>query len=64
MFEPVAFAVHLENVDVMGQAIQQRACQPLGAKDFGPLIEGQVRGNDDGPAFVALGYDLKEQFRA
>ena len=34
----------------MGQTIQQRAWQPLGAKDFGPLIEGQVRGNDDGPA--------------
>ena len=64
MFEPVAFAVHLENVDVMGQAIQQCACQPLGAKDLGPLLEGQVRGNDDGPAFVALGYDFKEQFRA
>ena len=24
VFEPVAFAIHLENVDVMGQTIQQR----------------------------------------
>ncbi|SEL30603.1 hypothetical protein SAMN04488032_1171 [Pacificibacter marinus] len=64
VFEPVAFAVHLENVDVMGQAIQQRACQPLRAEDLGPFIKGQVRGNDDGPAFVALRCNFKEQFRA
>ena len=27
VFEPVAFAIHLEDVDVMGQTIQQRASQ-------------------------------------
>ena len=24
VFEPVAFAIHLENVDMMGQTVQQR----------------------------------------
>jgi hypothetical protein len=42
VFEPVALAIHLKNVDVVGQAIQQRACQPLGTKDLGPFIEGQI----------------------
>jgi putative transposase len=52
--------LHFEDMDVMGQTIQQSACKPFGAKDFGPLIEGQVWGYDDGPALVALGYDLEE----
>ena len=32
--EPVALAVHFENVDVVGQAIQQGAGEPLGADAF------------------------------
>ena len=64
VFEPIAFAVHLKDVDVMGQTIQQCACEPFGTKDFGPLIERQVRGNYNGAAFVALGYHLEEQLGA
>lgn len=64
MFEAVTFAVHLENVDVMCQAIQQNACEPFGTKDLCPFIEGQVRGYDDGSAFVTLRDHFKEQFRA
>jgi hypothetical protein len=32
MFEPVTLAVHLEDMDVMGQTIQQFACEPFGSK--------------------------------
>ena len=34
MREPVAVAVHFEDVDVVGQPVEQRAGQPLGADDF------------------------------
>lgn len=42
MFEPVAFAVHFEDVDVMGWSVPQRAGQPFRSKHFGPFIEGPI----------------------
>ena len=47
LLEPEAVAVHLEDMDMVGEAIEQRAGQPLGAEHAGPLIEGQVAGDDD-----------------
>ena len=40
VFEPVTLTIHLKDVDVMGQAVQQSACEPFGTKDFGPFIKG------------------------
>src|ERR1700757_394286 len=34
LFESIAVAVHFKDVDVVGQPIEQRAGQPLGAEDF------------------------------
>src|SRR5258708_38276746 len=34
LFEAIAVAVHFEDVDVVGQPIEQRAGQPLGADDL------------------------------
>ena len=36
VLKPEAIAVHLEDVDMMGEAIEQRAGQPLGAEHAGP----------------------------
>jgi hypothetical protein len=47
-------AVHLEDVNVVGKSIEQRAGESLGAEHPGPLIEGQVAGDDDRAALVAL----------
>jgi hypothetical protein len=44
MFEPEAVAVHLEDVNVVGETIEQCAGEPLGSEDGGPLVEGQVAG--------------------
>ena len=44
--EPIPFAVYFEHVDVTGEAIQQGASEPLGAKDGGLLV-GQIT-DDDG----------------
>ena len=42
LFEAVAVAVHLEDVDVVGQAVEERTGQPLGGEHAGPLVERQV----------------------
>src|SRR5712671_4777935 len=34
LFEPITVAVHFEDVDVVGQSVEQRTGQPLGADDF------------------------------
>ena len=48
----------------MGEAVQQSAGEPFGAEDVGPLVEGQVGGDQDGASFVALAEDLEEECRA
>ena len=40
--EPVALAVHFENVDVMGQPVEQRAGQSFRREHAGPFIERQI----------------------
>ena len=37
LFQPVAVAVHLQDVDVMGQPIEQRAGQLLGGELLAPM---------------------------
>ena len=34
LFRPIAVAVHFEDVDVVGQSVEQRTGQPLGADDL------------------------------
>ena len=45
LVEPVAVTVHLEDVDVVGEAIEERACEALGAEHLGPFVEGQIGGD-------------------
>ena len=54
VFEAIAVAVQLEDVDVMGQPVEQRASQPFGAEDLGPFVEGQIRGHERRCLLVAL----------
>src|ERR1017187_874578 len=39
----VAFPVHLQDVDVMGEPVQQDSCQPFGSERLGPFVERQRR---------------------
>ncbi len=43
--EAVALAIHLEDADVVGQPVEQRAYQMLGAEGFGPFVEGPIAGD-------------------
>ena len=40
--EAVALAIHLQNVDMVGEPVQQCSCEPFRAKYLGPLIKGQL----------------------
>ena len=59
-----AVTVHLQDVDVVGEPVQQRAGEALRTKHFGPFVEGQVGGDQDGAPLVALAEDFEEQFRS
>ena len=62
--EAVAIAVHLQDVDVVGETVQQGPGEPLRPEDLGPLVEGKVGGHRYGAPLVALAEHLEEQFRA
>lgn len=62
--KPVAVAVHLEDVDVVGQAVEKGAGQALGSEGFGPFVERQVAGNQGGAALVALRDQFEQQLGA
>ena len=49
---------------MVGQSIEQRAGQPLGAEHAGPLVEWQSAGDNSGCALVALAEDLEQELRA
>ena len=40
--ESVALAVQLQDVDVVGETVEQRAGEPFRAENFRPLVEGQL----------------------
>ena len=60
--EAVAVAVHLQDMDVVGEPVQQRASEAFRPEHLDPLIEREVGGDQDGPALVALAEDLEEEF--
>ena len=55
VLESVVVAVHLQDMDVVGEALR--------AEDLGPLIEGQDLGHNCGSPLEELAEDLGEQFR-
>ena len=64
VFKPEAVAVHLEDVNVVGEAIEQRASEALGGEHAGPLVEGEIAGDDNRAALVTLAEDLEQQLGA
>ena len=47
MLEPVALAVHFQDVDVVGEAVQQGPGESFRAEDLGPLVEARFGGHYD-----------------
>jgi len=49
---------------VVGEPVEHGVGQRFGGQNGDPLLEGQVRRHYDGPAFVSVGHDFEEEFRA
>src|SRR6516165_947963 len=64
LFEPVTVAVHFQDVNVVGQPVEQRTGQPLGPEHARPLVERQIAGDDGGAALVTLTEDLEQELGA
>jgi hypothetical protein len=62
--EPKTLAIHLQNVDMVRETVEERAGEPFRSEDRGPFIEWQVAGHQCRAAFVALAEDLEEKLRA
>jgi len=61
VFETIAFAIGLDDVDSVGQAVKQRSGESLAAHHFGPLLKGQVRGYDQAKPFIGPADHFKGQ---
>src|ERR1700722_5742144 len=59
--EAVALAIHLENLRVVGQAVQKRRRHPLALEDLVPLAEGEVARHQDAATLVAVGEDSEQE---
>ena len=64
MLETIALAIAFENVDVMGEPVQECPGEAFRAEDLGPFIEWQVRCDQDRTSLVSLREDFKEEFGA
>ncbi len=45
LLEAEAIPVHLQDMDMVGEAVEEGPGEPFRAKDLGPLVEGQVGGS-------------------
>src|SRR5262249_22920622 len=59
--EAVALAVHLENLRVVRQAVQERRRHPLALEDLIPFTERQVARDQDAATLVAIGEDSEQE---
>jgi hypothetical protein len=64
VFQAIGVAIHLQDMNVVGQPVEQRAGQPLGPEHAGPFFEWQVGGDDRRAALMALAEDLEQQLRS
>ena len=52
--ETIAVPVGLQDVHPVGEAVQQGAGQTIGAQDLGPLLKGQVGGDNQAGALIGF----------
>ena len=54
LIETVTIAVHLQNMNVVGEAVEQCPRQAFGAEHFGPLVEGKIASQQCGATLITL----------
>jgi hypothetical protein len=64
LLEAIGVGFHFQDVDVVGDALQQGAGEPLGAEDLGSFVEGEVACDQRRGALIALTDGPEEQLGA
>lgn len=62
--EAKAFTIHLKDFAVMSQPIQKSGRHAFALENLAPVAERKVACQQKAAAFVTIGEDLKQQFRA
>lgn len=63
MLQAVTFAFEYDQLPMMGQAIDHGRGHLVVSEDSTPFGEFEIGRNDQTPAFIAGGHDLKEELR-
>src|SRR3546814_16384470 len=61
VFEAPAIVARLDDIAVVGDAVEQRRGHLGIAEDGGPLAEREVRGDDDAGALIKLADEVEQQ---
>ena len=59
--EAKALALGLEDVAAVREAVEGGSGEPFAAEHLGPLLEGQVRGDDQSLPIIGRAQDVKKQ---
>src|SRR3954470_20785094 len=59
--EAIALAIHLENVAVVAEPVEERGGHPLALEDLTPLAERQVARHQEAAALVPVGEHPEQQ---
>src|SRR5271163_4841002 len=59
--EPVALTIHLDNVAMVGEAVQECRGHPLSLEDLVQIAEWQIARHQDATALIAVGEDPEQQ---
>lgn len=62
--EAIALAIHLENVAVVAETVEQRRRHPLALEDLAPLAKRQVARHQDSASLVTVGEHPEQQLDA
>ena len=64
LIETIAVVVHLQDMDMVGEPVEQCPGQAFGAEHLGSLVEGQIAGHQGGAAFVTFAKHLEQELGA
>ena len=62
--ESVALSVGFEDVDSVGEAVEQSPGETLGTEDLGPVLEWEIGSNHKALTLIGSADHFKEQFCA
>ena len=60
--QSIAFPIRLNDVNPVGDPVQQSAGQSFVTEDFRPVLERQVGGQNQTGSFISTADDFKQQF--